>query len=391
MAGRTPHELMQQSLSLAVSNTRRVLPNPTVGALLVAADTIIGQGCHERFGGPHAEVNAIASVKDRALLPLSTLYVTLEPCSHTGKTPPCVDLIIASRIPRVVVGCRDPYPQVSGRGIHALRDAGIEVVEGVLHDECILANSRFILAHRMQRPYIILKWAQTANGFIAPPGGEPTAISSAQSRQLLHYWRGQEMAIAVGNNTARLDNPQLTVRHVELYRDDELPPLHPARVVIGDVTHLPAHLALWNSATPTIAFAPITSPEKPTLRHVSVCDYDAARPLLPQLCRTLYERQILSVLVEGGAATLQSFIEADLWDEIRVFSSPTSWPSGQRAPTLPHAACVVTTTSGPDTLELVAHPHLAARVGVRDSSLTPLLLSATQPLAGVPRQLRQQE
>jgi diaminohydroxyphosphoribosylaminopyrimidine deaminase/5-amino-6-(5-phosphoribosylamino)uracil reductase len=371
---------MKRALRLADKATRSVLPNPTVGAVLVVEGRVIGEGYHERFGGPHAEVNAIAAVKDRQLLAKSTLYVTLEPCSHTGKTPPCVDLILTSKIRRVVIGCRDPYPQVAGRGIQALQDAGVDVTEGVLHDECVVANSRFILAHKMRRPYIILKWAQTSNGLLAPPSGEPTPISSAYSQALLHYWRGQEMAIAVGSNTARVDNPSLTARHLNVYRNDELPPRQPTRVIIGDASRLPENLALWTPDAPTMVFFPAQGPHNINTHNARVWHYDPGQSLVTQVCRALYEQRLLSVIVEGGAVTLQSFIDADLWDEIRVFSAPFSFPSGKAAPLLPHRPHLVT-TSGPDTLELIAHPQLASRLGIQDCSITPLLASAIQPLS----------
>lgn len=380
MEAPTPEYFMKRALQLADKKTRSVLPNPTVGAVLVVGNTIVGEGHHERFGGPHAEVNAISAVQDRQLLANSTLYVTLEPCSHTGKTPPCVDLILTSKIPRVVVGCRDPYPQVAGRGIQALRDAGVEVTEGVLHDECVLANSRFILAHKMQRPYIILKWAQTHNGLLGPASGEPTPISSAYSQALLHYWRGKEMAIAVGSTTARTDDPSLTARHLDFYCDHELPAHQPTRVIIGDGSHLPEHLSLWTPDAPTIIFIPAQAPRNTTTHHPIVWRYDPGQPLIPQVCRALYEHQLLSIIVEGGAVTLQNFIDADLWDESRVFTAPFSFPTGRAAPPLPRPTQLIT-TCGPDTLELAAHPQLAARLGIHDSSITPLLASAIRPLS----------
>jgi len=372
---------IRRALQLARQARRQVLPNPSVGAVLVHDGRIIGEGYHELFGGPHAEVNAIRTVHNPELLSQATLYVTLEPCSHTGKTPPCVDLIIASKIPRVVIGCRDPYPQVAGRGIAALREAGVAVTERILHDDCVLANSRFILAHRMQRPYIILKWAQSSDGYIAPKDRQCVQISSPQSQQLLHYWRGQEMAIAVGNTTARRDNPLLTVRHLELYKDTELPPQQPTRVVIGDATRLPDHLALWNSPTPTMIFVPYGRSSPTRGATVTTSYYHEGQDLLPQICKALYDQRILSLIVEGGAVTLQHFLDADLWDEIRIFTAPIQLGSGVPAPRIPCVA-LSTTTSGADTLQICAHPSLAMRLDIERESLTTLVRSAANPSLG---------
>jgi diaminohydroxyphosphoribosylaminopyrimidine deaminase/5-amino-6-(5-phosphoribosylamino)uracil reductase len=373
-----PEELMALALSLASIHTRSVLPNPAVGAVLVANNKIIGKGCHEYFGGPHAEVNAIAAVKDPTLLTHSTLYVTLEPCAHTGKTPPCVDLIIASKIPRVVVGCRDPHPKVAGRGIAALRNAGVSVTEGVLHDECVRLNKRFILTHKERRPYIILKWAQTRNRLVAPSNRERTQITSSYSQQLLHYWRGQEMSIAVGCETVRVDNPRLTVRHDELYCEYERPPHQPTRVVIGNAQRLSRDRALWEPDAPTIVFTPADEPLTLGQPSITVVRYGSAEPFIPQVCCALYERHILSMLVEGGPRTLQGFIDADLWDEIRIFTAPCTFASGVAAPITPHPPQWIT-TSGPDTLELLAHPKLASRLGIAETRIVPLLASSVPP------------
>jgi len=369
---------MKQALDLAGGCTRTVLPNPAVGAVLVANGTVIGAGCHERFGGPHAEVNAINSVQEPALLAQSTLYVTLEPCAHTGKTPPCVDLIIASKIPRVVIGCSDPNPRVSGRGIQMLRDAGVMVTEGMLHDECVLTNRRFILAHKERRPYIILKWAQTHNGFIAPLNKLPIQVSSFRSKQLLHYWRGQEMSIAVGRETVRSDNPSLTARHLELYGEGELPPHQPTRVVVGHASELPDDRRLWSPDAPTIVFSSTKHSLSALPSSVIALPFVTKEPLLPQLCRALYQHQLLSLIVEGGQRTLQRFIEADLWDEMRIFTAPVNWESGITAPIPPHHP-QWSTTSGPDTVELLAHPLLASRLGIANSAIIPLLASAVPP------------
>lgn len=370
---------MQRALDLGVQSRRSVLPNPCVGAVLVNSGQIIGAGYHEKFGGPHAEVNAIESVKDRALLSDSTLYVTLEPCSHTGKTPPCAELIIRSKIPRVVLGCRDPFPQVAGRGIKALKDAGIEVREGLLHDECVIANSRFILAHKLRRPYIILKWAQTSDQFIAPNCRVTKQISCPYSQQLLHYWRGAEMAIAVGSNTAREDNPRLTARQLTLYNQNELPPKQPIRVMIGDGSLLPRQLHIFEPDAATILFIPNTKEVAPTPANINIFKYDPSQLLLPQICHTLYEQQILSIIIEGGAHTLKGFIESDLWDEARVFTAPSSFGSGVKAPELNYTPDQIS-QSGIDTLSITFNPKLASRLGIDQSSIMQL----TQPLKRSP-------
>jgi diaminohydroxyphosphoribosylaminopyrimidine deaminase/5-amino-6-(5-phosphoribosylamino)uracil reductase len=326
---------------------------------------IIGEGFHQVFGGPHAEVNAIGSVRDKSLLSSATLYVSLEPCSHFGKTPPCADLIIKSGIRRVVIGCRDPFPAVAGNGIQKLIEAGVEVIEDVRHDECVLINKRFMLAHRFKRPYIILKWAQTEDGYIAPAGGTRTQISSHNSQLLVHHWRGQEMAIAVGTRTAQSDNPLLTVRHTELFLPHELPIIHPVRVILGEGSKLPGNLALFDGSSETILFSSQSDFHPPSTQGIRVLPVSHGRPLLPQVCRALYESSVLSLLVEGGTQTLQHFIESDLWDEARVFVAPLRFGSGIAAPTIPASPRAVV-KSGPDILRTYNHPELPERLNLRE-------------------------
>lgn len=354
---------MDRAIELASRGARRVLPNPCVGAVIARNDAIIGEGYHERFGGPHAEVHAIQSVSNRELLRDSTLYVTLEPCAHFGKTPPCADLIMTSKIPRVVVGCRDPFPAVSGRGIQRLIEAGVEVIEDIRHDECALINKRFILAHTQQRPYIILKWAETSDGFIAPEGGARTTISSRHSHQLTHLWRGQEMAIAVGSRTARGDNPLLTIRHTDLFPAIDLPAPNPVRVIIGESSHIPHDLEMFYAAGETVVFTAKVPCETSLPSSVSVVKVSGSKPLVPQVCRHLYQRSIISLLVEGGSTTLQNFIDADLWDEARVFTAPIEFGSGIAAPKLPVAARE-TINCGGDVLRSYTHPDIKHRIGL---------------------------
>jgi diaminohydroxyphosphoribosylaminopyrimidine deaminase/5-amino-6-(5-phosphoribosylamino)uracil reductase len=353
---------MRRALELAGRETRRTLPNPSVGAVVVKGGHIIGEGYHQGFGQPHAEVNAINSVSDQSKLAGATIYVTLEPCSHYGKTPPCADLLIRSGISSVVIGCLDPYDKVAGAGVERLQAAGMKVKLGVLHDECLSLNKRFILARKERRPYIILKWAQTADRFIAPEDGARMTISSPQSHHLLHYWRGQEMAIAVGANTARIDDPSLTVRYTELYTERELPPIQPLRVVIGDTSKLPDGLKLWGSDAPTLAYS--NKPGRffgPTV-SLSICD--TADRLIQTICEDLYQREVLSIIIEGGTTTLSHFIETGLWDEARVFTCPMMLYRGMPAPDLGEVAPSSITTSGTDLLEIYYHPDLPKRLGM---------------------------
>lgn len=348
---------MDRALELAARGGRDVMPNPMVGAVVVHNDTIIGEGFHERYGGPHAEVHAIQSVQDKSLLKEATVYVTLEPCSHFGKTPPCADLLISSGIQHAVVGCKDPNPKVAGTGIRKLQEAGIRVTEHVRERECIMLNRRFILFHRQQRPYIILKWAETADHFIAREDGSSKWISSQFSRRTTHRWRAHEMSILVGTTTARVDDPRLTVRHVE--------GTNPLRMVIDTKEVLPASLALFNDEADTWIF---THRDE---RHVGTTSWKHVSPnapLLPQVCEHLRANKILSVLVEGGAKTLQSFIESGLWDEARVFQSQKKFGSGTLAPTL-NVPGHTTMPSGRDRIEVFQHPALAERLGITDSSI----------------------
>ncbi len=298
-----------------------------VGAVLVHDNRIIGEGFHRSFGGAHAEVHAIESVRDRELLPESTLYVNLEPCSHFGKTPPCADLIVTSCIPKVVVAQLDPNPAVGGKGIDKLQQAGIEVVTGILENDAWFLNRRFNTYHTQKRPYIILKWAQTANGFMDKSReGLQTGvnwISSASTKKLVHKWRSEEEAIIVGAGTIRNDNPELTVR--EWFGKS------PQRVVLSHKGELPKLSAVFGDSLPIWVV---------NSRHEKISGMEewmtgASHETLTQAAVSiLYDRGITSALVEGGALTLQTFIDAGLWDEARVIVSDFSFPSGLKAPKL---------------------------------------------------------
>lgn len=303
---------MHRCLELARSGAGYVAPNPMVGAVLVHEEKIIGEGYHQKYGGPHAEVNCINSVsqKDKNKISNSVLYVSLEPCSHFGKTPPCTDLIIANNISEVVIGCRDPFKEVDGKGIEKLKAAGVNVVYGILEKECQHFNKRFFTFHQKHRPYIILKWAETANGKIAGNGTDRLLISNEQTNRLVHKWRSEEASILVGMNTALLDDPELTTRSWQ--------GLSPIRLVVDMDLRLPSTLKIFNSKQRTVIFNKIKHEENGHLIYYRVTeDVD----LVHQIVSALYQMKIQSVIVEGGAKLLQSFIDAEAWDEIRVIKN----------------------------------------------------------------------
>jgi diaminohydroxyphosphoribosylaminopyrimidine deaminase/5-amino-6-(5-phosphoribosylamino)uracil reductase len=305
-------------MQLAKLGAGNVAPNPMVGSVLVFDDKIIGEGYHQKYGEAHAEVNCINSVEDenKWLIEKSTIYVSLEPCSHHGKTPPCVDLIIKNKIKKVVIGCIDVYKEVAGKGIQKLRDAGTEVITGVLEKECIDFNKRFFTFHQKYRPYIILKWAQSVNGQIAVSSensdenikgiNKRTFISNEYSNRLVHKWRSEEAAILIGTNTAMLDDPILTTR---LW-----PGKNPLRIVIDKELQLSPALKVFNSDAKTIIY----NLKKDSTGENYVFIKLENENFTEQILHSLFEMNIQSVLVEGGAKTLQAFIDNDLWDEARV-------------------------------------------------------------------------
>lgn len=294
-------------------------PNPAVGCVIVYDNKIIGEGYTSAYGGAHAEVNAISSVANKSLLAQSILYVTLEPCCHHGKTPPCTDLIIKHKIPKVVIGCLDTNKKVSGKGIEALKLAGCEVVVGHCEKLCKEHHRRFLTLHNKKRPYIILKWAETKNGFIAPTEKttqRPVWISSDESRQLVHQWRSEEHAILVGGNTVLEDNPSLTTRRVS--------GRNPIRIVIDTKDNLQKSHNVFNDEAKTIVLSS---------KH-----FNSQKHIAQQICNHLYKLNILSVIVEGGQKTLQHFIDENLWDEMRVFKGNIEFKDGIKGPshTLKH-------------------------------------------------------
>ena len=310
-------------IQLARNGAGNVSPNPMVGAVVVYNGKIIGEGYHIHYGKAHAEVNAISSVKDKSLLKHSTLYVSLEPCSHYGKTPPCADLIIEKQIPRVVVGCKDPFSQVAGRGIDKLVKAGIEVKVGVLEKECKELIKRFTIFHALHRPYILLKWAESADGYIDKirTGGKPVVLSSPLTSMLTHKKRSEADAIMIGSRTALLDNPSLTVRNWK--------GKNPIRILIDKHLSLPSKLHLFDQQVKTIVF---TAKQKESSQELEYITIDFSLNILPQIMDHLYRKGIQSVLVEGGAVLLQSFIDLGLWDEIFVEQTSLLLTNGIKSP-----------------------------------------------------------
>lgn len=320
---------MSRCIELAKNGRYTAAPNPSVGCVIVYKNQIIGEGATSPFGGPHAEVNALQAVEDKSLLADATLYVSLEPCSHFGKTPPCVDSILKHNIPSVVIGVRDPNPLVGGQGIQKLRDAGCSVEEGILENECRNSNIRFFTFYQKKRPYIILKWAQTPDGYIAPSqklrnaDPEPFWISNTYSRQLVHHWRAEEKAVLVGTNTALEDNPRLNLRD---WGGD--PPL---RIVLDRELKIPLDFHLLDLAGETLVLTDVKD-ESRYKKGVQYRQIDFASNLADQLCSLLWEMNISSLIVEGGSKTLNTFIKSGIWDEARIFTGARSLGEGVKAP-----------------------------------------------------------
>ena len=318
---------MSRCLQLAQQAEGHTAPNPMVGAVIMCDGVIIGEGYHHRCGEPHAEVNAIRSVNDQNLLMKSTLYVNLEPCSHYGKTPPCAQLIIDKKIPRVVVGMGDPNPKVNGRGIQMLREAGVEVVENVLNQQCQILNKRFVTMYTKKRPFVILKWAQTQDGFIdawrTTSEIPPLRISNEVTKTLNHQIRSIESAILVGTNTALLDNPHLTAR--------KLNTRNPVRMVVDKSLRVPSDYRIYDQTTPTVIFTDKMVENKTNITFVKL---DFSKAIVPQIVDYLYQVNLSSLIVEGGTQLLQAFIDANLWDEVYIETSPEIIGAGVKAPNI---------------------------------------------------------
>lgn len=322
----TSHEIyIKRCIELAQNGLGTTYSNPLVGSVIVHNGIIIGEGWHRKAGEPHAEVIAINSVKDKSLLKKSTIYVSLEPCSHFGKTPPCADLIIEHKIPKVVIGTIDPFAKVCGNGITKLKNAGVDVQVGFLKTECTELNKRFFTFHQKKRPYIILKWAQTQNGFIAPwqkKEVKPVWISNTFSRQLTHKWRAEEQAIMVGTNTVLQDNPKLDVRN---WTGE-----NPIRIVIDKTLKIPSDFSVYDKSVKTI----FITEKKQLSTHENLLfeTIDFNKNVCIEILKALYKHQIQSVIIEGGKILLESFIQNNLWDEARIFTSDLVFENGIKAP-----------------------------------------------------------
>ncbi len=304
---------ISRCLEIAKNGLGITRPNPMVGSVIVHKNQIIGEGFTSAYGGAHAEVNAIHAVKNKALLKQATLYVTLEPCSHFGKTPPCSDLIIKHQIPNVVIGCIDDNPEVAGKGIEKLKQAGCNVIVGVLENACKEHHKRFFSFHNKKRPYIILKWAESTDGFIAPEfknEQKPVWITNEYSRQLVHKWRAEEQAILAGTNTVIQDNPSLTVRN---WTGE-----NPVRIVLDKENTLSKDFSVFNTEAKTI--------------RITEKDIEFSKNRSLQICELLFQNNINSVIIEGGSKTLQTFINDNIWDEARVFTGTIQFNKGVKAP-----------------------------------------------------------
>jgi diaminohydroxyphosphoribosylaminopyrimidine deaminase/5-amino-6-(5-phosphoribosylamino)uracil reductase len=335
----TEELFMNRALELALLGAGSVSPNPLVGCVIVHDQKIVGEGWHHKYGDAHAEVNAIHAVKDKSILKDSVVYVNLEPCSHYGKTPPCADLLIAHQVKKVVIANYDSNPLVGGQGIQKLKQAGIEVVSGVLEKQGRELNKRFFSYIEKQRPYFILKWAQTADGFIAKENYESKWISNDFSRQLVHRWRSEEDAVLVGTKTAAHDNPTLNVR--------EWTGRNPVRVVIDRFLRLSTSLHIFDKSQKTICYNLLKHEEHENLILVRLDEEN----FIEQLSADLFKRKIQSVIVEGGSLTLSLFLEKKLWDEVRLFQSPRVFHRGIKSPEI-HEGLVTEETISTDTLRI---------------------------------------
>lgn len=320
---------MLRCIQLGKKGLGTTAPNPMVGCVLVVDDTIIGEGFTSPFGGSHAEVNALNSVPVKSLLKQATLYVSLEPCSHHGKTPPCVDTIIEHNLQRVVIGTKDPNPKVAGKGVAKLKEAGIEVTFGVLEPECRWYLRRFLTYHTKKRPYIILKWAQSQDGFMAPEPAlrddtpQPYWISNEYSQQLVHKWRSEEQAILIGTQTAVRDNPSLTTR---LWAGK-----NPVRVVIDRNLSVPKNAKLFDHMAKTLVITEVDDTSQ-YLKGIAYERIEFGKSLPLELCKLFYKLEYTSIFIEGGPTTLESFIKSQLWDEARIFKSEICFKKGLKAP-----------------------------------------------------------
>lgn len=340
---------MNRCLLLAANGLGTTSPNPMVGCVIVYNNTIIGEGYHIKSGGPHAEVHAINSVKNKELLKQATLYVNLEPCAHWGKTPPCANLIVQNQIPNVIIGSLDPFEKVAGKGIEILKNAGINVITGILNNECARLNKRFFCFHKNKRPYIVLKWAQTADGYIDlirenTAHAHPNWITSEISRTLVHKWRSEEDAIMVGTNTIEKDNPKLNVRNWSGN--------NPVRILIDNNLRLSNSYAIFDDTVPTLIFTLLNPTEKTDIsqyKNTKFIQINFDEKITTQILNYLYINNLQSIIIEGGAVLHKSFIDENLWDEARIFIGNQLFFSGVKAAKLPASQTEVY-KSGTDNL-----------------------------------------
>ncbi len=316
------HEFfMNECLLIAEKGKGNVSPNPMVGCVIVAKGKIIGQGYHKQYGKEHAEANAILSVSNKELLKESTLYVNLEPCAHFGNTPPCANLIIKNQIPKVVIGCIDVFPKVSGKGIEIMKNAGIKITYGILKNSCNKLNKRFITFHTKKRPYILLKWAESNDGFIAPENQTSSFwMTSNESKELVHKYRAEEDAILIGRKTVEKDNPLLTVR--------EIKGRNPIRIIIDPLLRLKKNFNIFNNESDTLIFNYILDKEEGNNHFIKV----KKNKIIEEVMKILYAKNIQSIIIEGGRATIQNFIDNNIWDEARVFVTNKKLLNGVIAP-----------------------------------------------------------
>ncbi len=338
---------MHRCLELATLGKGNVSPNPMVGSVIVHENKIIGEGYHMQYGGPHAEVNAINSVQDKSLLTSSTLYVNLEPCNHFGKTPPCSNLITANNIPKVVIGCIDTYSEVAGAGIEHLKQNGVNVIVNFLEKEARELNKRFFTFHEKLRPYIILKWAETNDGFMDQTRVQGQKginwITQPETQQLTHKWRSEEAAILVGTNTVINDNPNLTCRAIS--------GKNPTRIVIDKTLKIEDSSNILNHSSDTIIFNESVTKEEENLTFIKINFNDN---VLPQILSELYKKNIQSVIIEGGPTTLQHFIDANIWDEARILRGISNFNKGVKGPLI-HTKIKEQFTFGKDTVTIYAN------------------------------------
>ncbi|NRA10969.1 MAG: bifunctional diaminohydroxyphosphoribosylaminopyrimidine deaminase/5-amino-6-(5-phosphoribosylamino)uracil reductase RibD [Crocinitomicaceae bacterium] len=324
------NKFMNRCLELARKGKGQIAPNPLVGAVIVHEGKIIGEGYHKIYGQAHAEVSAVNSVKDKSLLSEATIYVSLEPCAHFGKTPPCADLLTHHNFSRVVIGCTDTFDQVSGKGVEKLKNAGIEITIGVLEKECRELNKQFFTFHEKKRPFVFLKWAETTNGLIdnqnpkvieSNSTGEVTWISVPEVKSRVHQWRSEHMAILVGRKTVQADNPSLTVREVS--------GSNPVRVIIDSQAQLTSDYSVFNNEADTII---LNTKKSEILEGIEYIQLDEINP--ETILHTLYQKGIQSIFIEGGARTLQSFIDANLWDQACTIIGQRTFEDGTKAPVI---------------------------------------------------------